>query len=730
MHWSRRLSLMVTILFILGPASVLSARSGAADRSCIPELIERLQAPDAAVRRDAAWQLGALRSEAKDAIQPLGKLTGDRDPQVRRAAALALFRIGPAAMEALPWMKKTGMEPITPEQARSAFDRVWETVDREYAMFVIRPDVDWNALRRQYRPEALAARSDTELAVLMSDMLSHLRDLHVWMRVRGNSVPVFSRDYPRNWNGKGPIYEKLVAPAHLVSRRIFWAKTADKIGWIVITGWSEAETVDHFDDILEEMRDTRGLIIDARGNSGGDSMLAALVAARFVDRPRTYMYYRHRTGPAHSDLSERIPRRLTPRGPWRYDRPVILLQGRYCMSANESFCAQMAACPNVTTMGEPTRGSTGFPVWFQCPAGIEVGIPQWIAYQADGEVFDEQGIAPEVPFAWRREAFAGEKDDLLCVALERLRQAPLPAQPIEGPSIAKTRADHEAEMGHAPRVVSVKPQQGSARVTAQTELRIRFDRPMRPSTVHLQWLSGGVREAEAVDYDEATHEFVIPVTLEPGCTHRIAVNLNGEPGAGGFQSAHGTAAAPFEWSFTTAVSAGAGTGGKVEHDAPRDAERTLRRVVAKYNETRQAMRSFAETVRTVECSEPGSSGFTHLKAYSSTFTVRGPQQYLARVGATPGGPLTVFLDGTLNHICGHYRETDGHPEAIAFPSHEVTKEDVTLADPFRSTSDNLDAALDQLALKYAGTDGLNGRPCHIVDSYVRTADPRGVPERR
>ena len=99
----------------------------------------------------------------------------------------------------------------------------------------------------------------------------------------------------------------------------------------------------------------------------------------------------------------------------------------------------MAACPNVTTMGDHTRGSTGFPVPFQLDGGIEIHVPQWIAYLPDGKVIDGRGVMPDVRFAPKPDSFTGNRDELLAMALEQLRKKPLPAEAIEGPTVQAVR---------------------------------------------------------------------------------------------------------------------------------------------------------------------------------------------------------------------------------------------------------------------------------------------------
>ena len=60
--------------------------------------------------------------------------------------------------------KSSGHEPeassnLPPALAAKAFDQLWGAFDRDYAMFALRPEVDWNRLRELYRPKALASRS-------------------------------------------------------------------------------------------------------------------------------------------------------------------------------------------------------------------------------------------------------------------------------------------------------------------------------------------------------------------------------------------------------------------------------------------------------------------------------------------------------------------------------------------------------------------------------------------
>jgi C-terminal processing protease CtpA/Prc len=96
------------------------------------------------------------------------------------------------------------------------------------------------------------------------------------------------------------------------------------------------------------------------------------------------------------------------------------------MSSNESFIAMMGELPQVTLMGVSTAGSSGNPKVIEAGADVQVRVPQWIDYRPDGKPLDEIGIDPDVVFAAKAGAFAGNRDDLLAAALERLQPTAAP----------------------------------------------------------------------------------------------------------------------------------------------------------------------------------------------------------------------------------------------------------------------------------------------------------------
>ena len=87
-----------------------------------------------------------------------------------------------------------------------------------------------------------------------------------------------------------------------------WGRTGDGIGYINIYRLSDAGLPEAFDDVLGQMADTKGLIIDLRFNGGGSEPLGCEIAGRFLDRTRVYSLSQFRNGPKHADLTEKNPR--------------------------------------------------------------------------------------------------------------------------------------------------------------------------------------------------------------------------------------------------------------------------------------------------------------------------------------------------------------------------------------------------------------------------------------
>ena len=305
-----------------------------------------------------------------------------------------------------------------PDTREEQFDHLWETFDQTYPYFTYK-ELDWDAARAQFRESALRAATMEAFALLMAQMLAPLRDPHVYLESRGGiRTPTYVPQGPVNW---------LSTTWSAYMDRNDWAEFPGwgwdrwgDVGYIAISGWTEDRlAVAQFDEALEQLRDTRELIIDVRMNGGGTDELAFAVAARFADQTRIVGYTQVRNGPAHDDLTPPTPRSLAPRGSWRYTRPVTVLIGRGSFSSNESFIAAMGEFPHVTLVGETTGGASANPQRLELGEGWHFTVSTWIETTVAGRIIEWNGIEPDIVVPWSTTVMSSGTDQVLEFAVTR-----------------------------------------------------------------------------------------------------------------------------------------------------------------------------------------------------------------------------------------------------------------------------------------------------------------------
>jgi len=368
---------------------------------------------------NGSWQVGGQpRVPRKDALTfDLDTVAGKRRFFAVETAAGQAHYIQGFEARGLP-----ALEKVKSKTALEVFDRVWEAFDREYAMFAIKPDVDWRELRETCRPKAAAAKTNYELAAIVAEMLAHLEDLHAGVRVGNEFVPGYTRARPANANWY--TLKRVITDLHRTQQDLAWGRTADGIGYINIYRLGSRELPAKFDEVLETLADTWALIIDLRFNGGGDEKLGQRVAGRFLEKKCVYSLSQYRDGAKHTDLSRKHERVCEPRGPWRYESPVMVLLGQKTMSSAESFALMLAQTPQVTTMGDRTAGSSGNPRPLELPGNIFVSLPRWIDMDPSGKPIDAVGIMPQIKIDVKPEDLAAMRDPVLEAAFRQLRQQP------------------------------------------------------------------------------------------------------------------------------------------------------------------------------------------------------------------------------------------------------------------------------------------------------------------
>jgi len=276
---------------------------------------------------------------------------------------------------------------ITPTQPRdqraraAAFEALRWHLERTYPHFGVRGVLGLGNADREDFVDAVQR------------MLAPLRDVHISVETpEGRNHVVVPNRHAPNWNDAA-IRKRLTAtildtPEHLVGRM-------GAIGYARIGTFAQAHGFERVERALDQLGDARALILDVRPNAGGDERLAWRIAARFTDREIVYgkAQVRDPTLPGRKGFLPPWERKL--KGKRRDDRKVVVLQGPYCVSSTEWFVLMMCAA-NKTTVGLPTRGSTGNPQPFKVFSDVAVNVPTWRGMTVDDKPIENVGIPPQI----------------------------------------------------------------------------------------------------------------------------------------------------------------------------------------------------------------------------------------------------------------------------------------------------------------------------------------------
>ena len=206
------------------------------------------------------------------------------------------------------------------------------------------------------------------------------------------------------------------------SRSAEYEVNADNIGYIFLADFGENYLVNEFPDILDYLKNTKGLIIDIRQKRGGSFPNIEAVVTRFMtepmDRPK---YYR---------LGEQVDLpQFQPRGPFTYINPVVVLINGSTFSAGEWTTEILKQLPNVTAVGDTTGGggvvSSNATLQtageYKLPSGRIVYIGTEYLERYDGLLVEWLGVPPDIRIEQTEEDINNGIDRQLEYAIDMLK---------------------------------------------------------------------------------------------------------------------------------------------------------------------------------------------------------------------------------------------------------------------------------------------------------------------
>jgi carboxyl-terminal processing protease len=366
------------------------------------------------------------------------------------------------------------------------FERIWATVHERFydPSFV---GVDWNAVRIRYERRLTLVKTDSEFISLMREMLHELPVSHLGVHppeteakvglavttadVAGEQL-ICSVDVPSDAERQGlRAGDVLLTPEEMLEgawgtrvnvrvdgcdgkvrtmlvRRepegwphgmpsLRWRKIRPtpqtKIGYMQIVHF-EDDFAPLADKAMEDLRDTEGLIIDVRNNSGGNASFLRLVSYftpqaqfAFALLSRTFL---EKVGKAPEYMPpesiEKLPRvsgayttaailngmkshgggaafYTENLGPNAYRGKIAVLINAETGSAAEVFAKVMESLPNAVSVGRRTEGAVLGSEQFDLPGGWSLSVPTHAGWTPDGHLWRDKPLMPaiEVPLTRR-----------------------------------------------------------------------------------------------------------------------------------------------------------------------------------------------------------------------------------------------------------------------------------------------------------------------------------------
>jgi C-terminal processing protease CtpA/Prc len=140
---------------------------------------------------------------------------------------------------------------------------------------------------------------------------------------------------------------------HQYIPKVEWKMLPGRIGYIKINDLISTDIVAQFDNALDRVRTSRGLILDLRDiPRGGNTDVAEPIMGRLIDRRMGYQ----QVVPLHDP---QYIKDVSPRGPWTYRAPIVILVNRWTASMAEGMAIGLDGMKRATIVGTRMAGLNG-----------------------------------------------------------------------------------------------------------------------------------------------------------------------------------------------------------------------------------------------------------------------------------------------------------------------------------------------------------------------------------
>lgn len=279
------------------------------------------------------------------------------------------------------------------------FDSFYSELDQNYAYFEYLK-VDFDSVFELKRSLLEQNQTGGQLVESFDEIIQLLKDGRITVRNKNIEIRY------TNWYENYPLNELPDITSYFdsyirLNQFLNYGIIRDaNIGYIKIKEFNVGTQINTFENVMDELTDTDGLIIDVRSGleeSTLSSDAIDIILHYFNDAQRVYLYSKKRSSTHRRNFDNWLSYHTTITPGLKYSKPIAILTNRKSYGSTELFLSKMRSIPYVTIIGDTTGGGIGWPTykylannWSMHIANTQEGYPNQSAKGI-------RGIIPDIP---------------------------------------------------------------------------------------------------------------------------------------------------------------------------------------------------------------------------------------------------------------------------------------------------------------------------------------------